>query len=272
MSSCNAAAGRPTACWASRTATLPRSGRAAPRLPLVLLPPEGSLLPLAQPPLAALLEPMKRSGPAPQPLLFGGVPAAPLTPPSLHVGSGKSRARIWGRLWQAPPLPDGAGTAHVRGDGEPRRGGPAAPGALPSHPRGRPDGKTRTRPQELPKPGPGQQLGHVPARKSVRRLSVVSACTSAAGPGADVSSQGLSRASPCPIARPRRPVLLLTAPSAPTSRGSALPPACAARCSLSTATPKSLLLRGLTAWCCSLPRKEKHVGGRPNVKTQSGSL
>ena len=173
MSPCNGAAGRPTACWASRTATLPRGGRAAPRLPLLLLPPEGGLLPLAQPPPAALREPAKWSAPAPQPLLFVGVPAAPPTPPFPPAGSRKSCRRIPGRLRQVPPLPAGAGTAPLGDDGDPQRGGLAAPTTLPSPPRGHPAAKTRSRPQELPKPGPGQQPGHVPARKSTRRLSGV---------------------------------------------------------------------------------------------------
>ena len=58
---------------------------------------------------------------------------------------------------------------------------------------------------------------------------------------------GFSRASPYPTAH--HP-LLLTAPSAPTSRGCALPPACTAWCILNTAAPKSLLLCRVTTWCC----------------------
>jgi len=58
------------------------------------------------------------------------------------------------------------------------------------------------------------------------------ACSSAAGPGAVVSSWGVSRASPCPTAHLPTPDLLLTAPFAPASWASALLPACTARCSL----------------------------------------
>ena len=75
--------------------------------------------------------------------------------------------------------------------------------------------------------------------------------SSAAGPGADVSSWEVSRASPCPTARLPAPLLLPTAPSPPRSWGSALLTAYTARCSLARGSPKSLLPHGVTAWGCS---------------------
>lgn len=71
--------------------------------------------------------------------------------------------RSWGRQRQIPPLLARAGTAPLRGPGAPRRGGPAAP--RPHQPtRGNAAGDARV-PQKPAKPGPGQQLGHVPAPK-----------------------------------------------------------------------------------------------------------
>jgi len=72
------------------------------------------------------------------------------------------------------------------------------------------------------------------------------------GPGADVSSPGVSRASLCPIAQHPRPVPLLPAPSAPTSRAAAPQLACTAGCSLTTVAPKPPLPHRVTTWCCSL--------------------
>jgi len=59
--------------------------------------------------------------------------------------------------------------------------------------------------------------------------SCVQACSSAAGPGADDSSWGVSRASLFPTAHLPSPVLLPTAPSAPMAQCSALLPACSAQ-------------------------------------------
>lgn len=76
-------------------------------------------------------------------------------------------------------------------------------------------------------------------------------CISAAAPEADVSRQGLSMASPCPIAYHSRPVLF-SAASTTTLWGSALLPVCTVQCSLTTVVPKFFLLCRVMTWRCSL--------------------
>jgi len=96
--------------------------------------------------------------------------------------------------------------------------------------------------------------------------------SSAAGPGADVSSWEVSRASLCPTARLPPPLLLPTAPSAPRSWGSALLTAYTARCSLAKGSPKSSCVEsrlgaalGITLGSC--PAK----AGAPTTSTRGSA-
>ena len=142
---------------------LPRSGRAALRLPPAPLPPKGGLLPPAQPPPAAVAQPRQKSSPAPHRLPFVGVLAAlplPLFPPT---GSTTSHRRTQRRLCPGPPLPARAANSPPGDPGEPQRGGLAALGPPHLRTRGHPTGHSRRVPQELAKPATGQRLGHPPA-------------------------------------------------------------------------------------------------------------
>lgn len=83
-------------------------------------------------------------------------------------------------------------------------------------------------------------------------------CNSAVDPRADVSSQGFSTVSPCPTTQPHKSCSSVH--PVPHIPGLCSPTACTARCSLTEAAPKSLLLPGVTTCCCSqgctLPRQE----------------
>ncbi|XP_030325511.1 uncharacterized protein C12orf50 homolog [Calypte anna] len=118
-----------TICWFWRITMLLRSGRAALKLPVILLPSKGALLALAQPPLAAWLQLMKRNVPA----AVGGDPSS-LPDAPLSMGYRNSQIKIWNSLWWVPPLPAETGTTPLRGhrmDGCPKESFPAK--KMPPH-------------------------------------------------------------------------------------------------------------------------------------------
>ncbi|XP_075596604.1 E3 ubiquitin-protein ligase Topors-like [Balearica regulorum gibbericeps] len=151
---CNGPVGRPTVCWAWRTAMLPEGRRAALWLPLAPLPPRKGLQCLARPTLSALKEPMRMTSPAPQQLPFVGVLAALPVPLFLSPGS-KSFRRSLRRPRHVHLLPTGAGNGPLGSHSDPQRGGLAAPRPLLQPRRGCPTSNSRTTPEVLPKPGLG---------------------------------------------------------------------------------------------------------------------
>lgn len=145
---------------------LPSSGRLACICPH----PRGVFSLLAQPHPTTLLELTKINAPKPR-TLRRGLSSRAISPFPL-TGSRKSCTRIWGRLWQVPPLPARAEKTLLSGHGEPRRGGLSAPRILPSTARGHLDGRTRARPQKLPKARPGVGVCASPrfGQKALRHL------------------------------------------------------------------------------------------------------
>lgn len=85
------------------TIMLPRSERAASKLPLALLPPKKGLLPPAQPHSVALKDLRQKSSPAPHQLPFVWVQAAPTLLTLPPTGSKRSCRRTQKRLGQHHP-------------------------------------------------------------------------------------------------------------------------------------------------------------------------
>ena len=118
------------------------------------LPPQGGLLPPAQP--------------------FIGVPAAPATPPFPPMESKKSRGRTRRWLCPGPPLPAGAANAPARGPNKPRRRGPAELRSPPSPARGHPAvTDTGGLPQGTAEPWPGRHLGLRPDTRRSNKINKV---------------------------------------------------------------------------------------------------